>query len=70
MKYRTLLSLHNMTQRKFYKCKTFAEYSKSDDSGQYIVFLHYAVKAMDYLLVDHDFFLPGTLAFDFIMPSD
>jgi len=64
------LCKRDVMQRRFYKCKTFAEYSKSDDSGQYRVFLHYAVKARHYLLVDHNFFLPGTLAFDFIMPSD
>src|SRR5438309_1870600 len=38
MKYRTLLSLHNMTQRKFYKCKTFAQYINLHGSGQFLVF--------------------------------
>jgi hypothetical protein len=62
------LRKRQITQRQFYKCKTFVEYSKSDDRGQYRVFLNYAVKAGDYLLVDHNFLLPGKLAFDFIMP--
>ena len=46
-----------MTQRQFYKCRTFAEYSKSDDRGQYRVFLHYAVNAVKPYLLQRGFVL-------------